>query len=92
MSRLMPMCAVAGVRPLAGAGALEAGVETMKCTSGNSFAARGTSSREAWRHEIVLLPSRVRLERGPHGVRFAAEEHDRLTSEQVRSLIERGRR
>jgi hypothetical protein len=34
----------------------------------------------------------VRVERGPHGVRFAAEEQDRLTSEQVRSLIERGRR
>ena len=40
----------------------------------------------------VAVPSRVRVERGPHGVRFAAEEHDRLTSEQVRALIERGRR
>jgi AbrB family looped-hinge helix DNA binding protein len=40
----------------------------------------------------VAVPSRVRVERGPHGVRFAAEEHDRLTSEQVRSLIDRGRR
>lgn len=40
----------------------------------------------------VTVPSRVRVERGQHGVRFAADEHDRLTSEQVRSLIERGRR
>jgi AbrB family looped-hinge helix DNA binding protein len=39
----------------------------------------------------VAVPSRVRVEEGPHGVRFAAEEQDRLTSEQVRSLIERGR-
>ena len=28
----------------------------------------------------------------PRGVRFAAEEHDRLSGEQVRDLIERGRR
>ena len=40
----------------------------------------------------VAVPSRVRVERGPHGVRFAAKEQDRLTGEQVRSLIERGRR
>ncbi len=40
----------------------------------------------------VAVPSRVRVERGPHGVRFAAEEQDRLTGEQLRSLIERGRR
>ena len=40
----------------------------------------------------VAVPSRVRVEQGPHGVRFAAEDRDRLTSEQVRSLIERGRR
>ena len=40
----------------------------------------------------VAVPSRVRVERGPHGVRFAAAEDDTLTTEQVRALIERGRR
>lgn len=40
----------------------------------------------------VAVPSRVRVEQGPHGVRFAAEESDVLTSDQVRSLLERGRR
>ena len=40
----------------------------------------------------VAVPSRVRVEEGPHGARFAAEEPGVLTSEHVRSLIERGRR
>jgi AbrB family looped-hinge helix DNA binding protein len=40
----------------------------------------------------VSAPSRVRVEDGPHGVRFVAEPTDRLTAEQVRELIERGRR
>jgi AbrB family looped-hinge helix DNA binding protein len=40
----------------------------------------------------VAVPSRVRTERGPHGIRFAADESDALTTEQVRDLIERGRR
>ena len=40
----------------------------------------------------VAVPSRVRVEEGPHGVRFSAQQPDVLTSEQVRSLIERGRR
>jgi AbrB family looped-hinge helix DNA binding protein len=40
----------------------------------------------------VAMPSRVRVEQGPHGVRLAAEESDILTSDQVRSLLERGRR
>jgi AbrB family looped-hinge helix DNA binding protein len=40
----------------------------------------------------VAVPSRVRLEQGPHGVRFAADADDALTTEQVRGLIERGRR
>jgi len=40
----------------------------------------------------VAVPSRVRVERGPHGMRFVAAEHDRLTTEQVRAVIERGRR
>lgn len=40
----------------------------------------------------VAVPSRVRVENGPHGVRFAAADSDELTTEQVRELIERGRR
>jgi len=40
----------------------------------------------------VSVPSRVRVEEGAYGVRFAAEDSVRLTSEQVRDLIERGRR
>jgi AbrB family looped-hinge helix DNA binding protein len=38
------------------------------------------------------VPSRIRVEQGPHGVRFAAEGGQRLTSDQIRSLLERGRR
>jgi AbrB family looped-hinge helix DNA binding protein len=40
----------------------------------------------------VAVPSRVRVEQGPRGVRFAADEAVPLTGEHVRSLIERGRR
>jgi len=40
----------------------------------------------------VAVPSRVRLEQGPHGIRFAADQSDTLTTERVRELIERGRR
>jgi AbrB family looped-hinge helix DNA binding protein len=40
----------------------------------------------------VAVPSRVRLEEGPHGVRFAAGSDDTLSAEQVRELMERGRR
>jgi AbrB family looped-hinge helix DNA binding protein len=40
----------------------------------------------------VAVPSRVRVEQGPHGVRFTAETSDRLSAEQVRELMERGRR
>jgi AbrB family looped-hinge helix DNA binding protein len=40
----------------------------------------------------VAAPSRVRVEQGPRGVRFTAGETDSLTTEQVRELIERGRR
>jgi AbrB family looped-hinge helix DNA binding protein len=43
-------------------------------------------------HLEVALPSRVRVEDGPHGARFAAETGDALTAEQVRALMERGRR
>jgi AbrB family looped-hinge helix DNA binding protein len=40
----------------------------------------------------VTVPSRVRLEKGPHGVRFVAGARDTLSAEHVRDLIERGRR
>jgi AbrB family looped-hinge helix DNA binding protein len=40
----------------------------------------------------VAAPSRVRVEHGPHGVRFAAEPDDNLSADQVRELMERGRR
>jgi AbrB family looped-hinge helix DNA binding protein len=40
----------------------------------------------------VTVPSRVRLEKAPHGVRFVAGARDMLSAEQVRDLIERGRR
>jgi AbrB family looped-hinge helix DNA binding protein len=40
----------------------------------------------------VAVPSRVRLEEGPHGLRLTADPADRLTAEQVRELMERGRR
>jgi len=40
----------------------------------------------------VVVPSRVRVERGPHGVRFAADASESLSAEQVRDMMERGRR
>jgi AbrB family looped-hinge helix DNA binding protein len=40
----------------------------------------------------VRVPSRVRIEDGPHGPRFVAEDADPLTDEQVRELIETSRR
>jgi AbrB family looped-hinge helix DNA binding protein len=40
----------------------------------------------------VAAPSRVRVEEGPYGVRFAADASDTLTAEEVRDLMERGRR
>lgn len=40
----------------------------------------------------VTVPSRVRVEDGPHGLRFDAEDAGRLTVAEVRELIERGRR
>jgi AbrB family looped-hinge helix DNA binding protein len=40
----------------------------------------------------VVVPSRVNVEQGPHGVRFAAEADATLTAEQVREMVERGRR
>jgi len=43
-------------------------------------------------HLEVAVPSRVRLEEGPHGVRFSADAAEQLSAEQVRALMERGRR
>jgi AbrB family looped-hinge helix DNA binding protein len=40
----------------------------------------------------VALPSRVRVEEGPHGVRFAADGDARLTADDVRDVVERSRR
>jgi AbrB family looped-hinge helix DNA binding protein len=40
----------------------------------------------------VVVPSRVVVEPGPHGVRFAAATDEPLTAEQVRDVVERGRR
>lgn len=43
-------------------------------------------------HLRVAVPSRVRVEDGPHGARFAADEADPLSAAQVRELMERARR
>jgi bifunctional DNA-binding transcriptional regulator/antitoxin component of YhaV-PrlF toxin-antitoxin module len=43
-------------------------------------------------HLEVAIPSRVHVEEGPNGVRFAAEDTARLTAQDVRELMERGRR
>jgi AbrB family looped-hinge helix DNA binding protein len=40
----------------------------------------------------VRVPSRVRVEDGPQGLRFVADVADPLTDEQVRDLIEKSRR
>jgi AbrB family looped-hinge helix DNA binding protein len=40
----------------------------------------------------VVVPSRTRVEEGPYGLRFTADAADVLTSEQVRTLMDRGRR
>ena len=43
-------------------------------------------------HLEVAVPSRVRVDEGPHGVRFVAASDERLNAAQVRELMERGRR
>ena len=43
-------------------------------------------------HLEVSMPSRVRLEDGPHGPRFVADDAEPLTAAQVRELMELGRR
>jgi AbrB family looped-hinge helix DNA binding protein len=40
----------------------------------------------------VAVPSRVRVEVGAHGVRFAADTDNKLSAGRVRELMERGRR
>jgi AbrB family looped-hinge helix DNA binding protein len=40
----------------------------------------------------IAVPSRVRVEDGPHGARFTADPGDTLSAEQVRELMERSRR
>lgn len=40
----------------------------------------------------VLAPSRVRVDDGPHGPRFTADDAAVLSAEQVRELMERSRR
>jgi AbrB family looped-hinge helix DNA binding protein len=40
----------------------------------------------------VRLPSRVRIEDGPHGLHFVADDAEELTDEQVRALVEKSRR
>ncbi len=40
----------------------------------------------------IVVPSRVRVENGPHGIRFATDMVGSLSSDQIRELIERGRR
>jgi AbrB family looped-hinge helix DNA binding protein len=40
----------------------------------------------------VTMPSRVRVEEGPHGPRFAADVGEPLSAAQVRELMERTRR
>jgi AbrB family looped-hinge helix DNA binding protein len=43
-------------------------------------------------HLEVRVPSRVRIEQGPHGVRFAADADEQLNAAAVREIMERGRR
>jgi AbrB family looped-hinge helix DNA binding protein len=40
----------------------------------------------------VRVPSRVRIENGPHGLHFVSDDADPLTDEHVRELIEKSRR
>jgi AbrB family looped-hinge helix DNA binding protein len=43
-------------------------------------------------HLEVVVPSRVRVEDGPHGARFVADGAEPLTAAQVRELMEQVRR
>jgi len=43
-------------------------------------------------HLRVTVPSRVRVEEGPHGLRLVADGAASMTAEQVRDILERSRR
>jgi AbrB family looped-hinge helix DNA binding protein len=43
-------------------------------------------------HLEIVIPSRVRVEDGPHGERFVADGAEPLTAAQVRELMEQVRR
>ena len=43
-------------------------------------------------HLEVAVPSRVQVEQGPHGIRFGSNAGEALSAQQVRELMERGRR
>jgi AbrB family looped-hinge helix DNA binding protein len=43
-------------------------------------------------HLEVAIPSQVRIDEGPHGIRFTTDASERLTAADVRELMERGRR
>lgn len=43
-------------------------------------------------HLEVAVPSRVRVDEGPHGPRFVSDGDERLDAAAVRELMERGRR
>lgn len=43
-------------------------------------------------HLEVAVPSRVRVEEGPHGVRFTADTDEHLDAARVRELMEQARR
>jgi AbrB family looped-hinge helix DNA binding protein len=40
----------------------------------------------------VTVPSRIRVEDGPHGLRFTSDAAEPLSSERVREMMERSRR
>jgi AbrB family looped-hinge helix DNA binding protein len=42
-------------------------------------------------HLELTIPARIHVQEGPLGIRFAADANERLSVEQVRDLIERGR-
>lgn len=43
-------------------------------------------------HLEIRVPSRARVEEGPHGLRITAEGAEPLSAERVRELMEAGRR
>lgn len=43
-------------------------------------------------HLQVAIPSRVQVSEGPYGPRFVADGDDRFSADQVREIMEQGRR